>query len=41
VLLTDDQGYGDIARHGNPIIQTPHLDRLHDESVRFSNSTAK
>ena len=37
VLLTDDQGYGDIARHGNPIIQTPHLDRLHDESVRFSN----
>lgn len=37
VLITDDQGYGDLARHGNPIIQTPHLDRLHDESVRFSN----
>jgi arylsulfatase A-like enzyme len=37
VLLTDDQGYGDLARHGNPAIQTPHLDRLHDESVRFSN----
>ncbi|MBM3860500.1 MAG: arylsulfatase [Verrucomicrobia bacterium] len=37
VLLTDDQGYGDIARHGNPVIKTPHLDRLHDESVRFAN----
>ncbi len=37
VLLTDDQGYGDLARHGNPVLQTPHLDRLHDESVRFSN----
>jgi len=37
VLLTDDQGYGDLARHGNPIIKTPHLDALHDESVRFTN----
>ncbi len=37
VLLTDDQGYGDLARHGNLVIKTPHLDRLHDESVRFSN----
>ena len=35
LILTDDQGYGDLARHGNPILQTPHLDRLHDESVRF------
>lgn len=34
-VLTDDQGYGDIARHGNPIVQTPNLDRLHDQSVRF------
>lgn len=37
VLVTDDQGYGDLACHGNPVLQTPHLDRLHDESVRFSN----
>lgn len=34
-ILTDDQGYGDLARHGNSILQTPNLDRLHDESVRF------
>jgi len=37
VLLTDDQGYGDLGCHGNPIIRTPHLDRLCRESVRFSN----
>lgn len=37
LILTDDQGYGDVARHGNPILQTPHLDRLHDEAVRFTD----
>lgn len=37
LVLTDDQGYGDIGRHGNPIIQTPCLDRMHDESVRFQD----
>src|SRR5437762_2108655 len=37
-LLTDDQGYGDLACHGNPSIHTPNLDRLHGRSVRFTNS---
>ena len=36
-VLTDDQGYGDIAAHGNPVIKTPNLDRLHHESVRFTD----
>jgi arylsulfatase len=36
-ILTDDQGYGDISAHGNPVLKTPNLDRLHDESVRFSD----
>lgn len=35
VVVTDDQGYGDFSCHGNPILKTPHLDRLHDQSVRF------
>ncbi|GAA3615136.1 arylsulfatase [Flavivirga amylovorans] len=35
--MTDDQGYGDIAAHGNPIIKTPNLDRLHAESARFTD----
>ncbi len=37
VILSDDQGYGDFSCHGNPILQTPALDRLHQESVRFGN----
>jgi arylsulfatase A-like enzyme len=37
LILTDDQGYGDVGRHGNPILKTPHLDRLYDESVRFTD----
>lgn len=37
LILTDDQGYGDVARHGNPILKTANLDRLHDESVRFTD----
>ena len=36
-VITDDQGYGDLGCHGNPTIQTPNLDRLHTESVRFTN----
>ncbi len=37
LILTDDQGYGDIAAHGNPYISTPNLDRLYGESIRLSN----
>lgn len=36
-IITDDQGYPDIAAHGNPIIQTPNLDQLHGEAVRLEN----
>ncbi len=37
LLLTDDQGYGDLACHGNPILKTPNLDRLHRQSARLTN----
>ncbi len=37
VIFTDDQGYGDVSCHGNPILKTPNLDKLHSESVRFDN----
>ena len=37
LVITDDQGYGDLACHGNPVIETPHLDQLHSESTRFTN----
>ncbi|RBP41478.1 arylsulfatase [Roseimicrobium gellanilyticum] len=36
-ILTDDQGYGDLSVHGNPVLKTPNLDRMHAESVRFTN----
>ena len=37
LILTDDQGYGDLSCHGNPVLKTPHLDRLHDESIRLTD----
>ncbi len=37
LVMTDDQGYGDLSCHGNPTLQTPNLDRLHAESVRFTD----
>jgi len=35
-VITDDQGYGDIAALGNRVLRTPNLDRLHGESVRLT-----
>ncbi len=37
VLITDDQGYGELSCHGNPVVRTPNLDRLHSQSVRFTD----
>lgn len=37
LVMTDDQGYGELGCHGNPILKTPNLDRLHGESLRFTD----
>ncbi|BCX46214.1 N-acetylgalactosamine-6-sulfatase [Haloferula helveola] len=37
LIVTDDQGYGDLACHGNPSLRTPNLDRLRSESVSLTN----
>ena len=37
LIITDDQGYGDLGCHGNEVVRTPHLDKLHSESVRFTD----
>jgi arylsulfatase len=37
IIMTDDQGYGEMSCHGNPILSTPNIDRLHDISIRFTN----
>ena len=37
LILTDDQGYGDLGSHGNPWIKTPHLDKFSGEAVEGTN----
>ena len=37
LIMSDDQGYGDIGLHGNKNIKTPNIDQLGRESVQFSN----
>ncbi|MDF1737940.1 MAG: sulfatase-like hydrolase/transferase [Verrucomicrobiales bacterium] len=37
LIMTDDQGYGDLACHGNPIVKTPNIDQLYAESIRFTD----
>jgi len=37
LVVTDDQGYGDLGCHGNPILRTPHLDALYRQSVRLTD----
>ncbi len=37
LIMSDDQGYGDLACHGNPWIKTPNLDQLHSQSLRLTN----
>ena len=36
IILTGDQGYGELSRHGNPAVETPHTGRLHSRSVRLT-----
>lgn len=37
LLMVDDAGYGDIACHGNPYIQTPNIDALYAKSTRLTD----
>ena len=37
LIMTDDQGYGDVGVHGNPKIQTPHMDQLAGAGARFQS----
>ncbi|MEM9446157.1 MAG: sulfatase-like hydrolase/transferase [Verrucomicrobiota bacterium] len=37
LIVTDDQGYGDLSLHGNTVLDTPHLDKLGQESMRFES----
>ena len=36
-ILADDLGYGDLGSYGQQHIETPNLDRLAREGMRFTN----
>lgn len=37
VVITDDQGYGDLGCNGNTAIHTPNIDRLRSQSIQLDN----
>ncbi len=37
LVMTDDQGMGDLACMGNPVLHTPNLDRFYAMSTRFTD----
>ncbi len=37
LVMTDDQGYGDLGCTGNPVVQTPNIDAFAKQCVRFTD----
>ncbi|MCG2591025.1 sulfatase family protein [Rhodohalobacter sulfatireducens] len=37
IILTDDQGYHDVSYYGTGDLQTPNIDQLAEEGMRFDN----
>lgn len=37
LVMTDDQGMGDLSCMGNTVLKTPHLDRFYEQSTRFTD----
>ena len=40
LLISDNQNWDDCGCYGNPVIKTPHIDRLAAEGVRFEHGFA-
>jgi len=40
VILADDLGWSDLACYGNPLHESPHLDRLAGDGMRFTQAYA-
>ncbi len=36
IMMTDDQGYGDLGSHGNPYLKTPNIERIAAEGVEMT-----
>ena len=39
-IMADDLGYGDLGSYGQKVIQTPHLDKMAAEGMRFTQCYA-
>lgn len=37
LIITDDQGYGDLGINGNPHVRTPVIDNFAKKSIQFTN----
>ncbi len=37
LVITDDQGYGDISAHGSPDVNTPAMDKLKSQGISFDD----
>jgi len=37
IIMTDDQGYGDLGITGNPHVKTPVIDAFAEKNIRFNN----
>lgn len=37
LVMADDQGWGDMAYNGHPVIKTPHFDKMAKEALRFDH----
>ncbi|MGS0524447.1 arylsulfatase [Zobellia nedashkovskayae] len=37
IMLTDDQGYGDLGSHGNPYLKTPNMEKIGEASLEMTH----
>lgn len=37
LMMTDDQGYGDIGAHGNPYLKTPHIESIGEKGIEMTH----
>ncbi|PXV61007.1 arylsulfatase A-like enzyme [Dysgonomonas alginatilytica] len=40
IILADDIGYGDLSCNGEPTVQTPHVEKLAAQGIRFTDAHA-
>lgn len=37
IMMTDDQGYGDLGSHGNPYLKTPNIEKIGKNGIEMDN----